>query len=367
MHVREVASGLFALGHEVHVHARIENQVPESHGFTVHPSEMWFGHRFFRWSTRSRVRALIESLKIDLVVERYYNFAGEGIRAAFAAGIPSVLEVNSPVVDHPGSAKAVVDSLLIVRPMRRWREEQCAKASAIITPLSAIIPETVAREKIHPVSWGANVDRFRPDVPPVTQSQIAIPQDRRVVVFSGSFRHWHGADVPVRIASKLKSRGRGDRFFFLFLGDGPVFEKTKRLARELRVESSCLMTRGIDYEDMPSYLACADIGIAPYQPSRHAQMRLGFYWSPLKIFEYMAMGLPVVTLNIDPLRAIVRHSREGMLVSEQDIGAWADAVEALDAKTAGPMGHAARQRVCREFSWKKHCEQLDGIFRQLAR
>jgi hypothetical protein len=53
-------------------------------------------------------------------------------------------------------------------------------------------------------------------------------------------------------------------------------------------------------------LAHADIGVAPFDPIKHAPLRLGFYWSPLKIFEYMAVGLPVVAPAIhrsEPARA----------------------------------------------------------------
>ena len=50
-------------------------------------------------------------------------------RRARARGIPSLLEVNSPVVDHPGSLKAALDALLLVRPLRRYRERLCRQAA----------------------------------------------------------------------------------------------------------------------------------------------------------------------------------------------------------------------------------------------
>ena len=85
----------------------------------------------------------------------FYNFAGEGVRAAHARAIPSILEVNAPLKDHDGSLKALLDRLLIFRPMERLREEQCRKASAIVTPLESILPDDVPREKIHRVFLGS--------------------------------------------------------------------------------------------------------------------------------------------------------------------------------------------------------------------
>src|SRR6185503_17190370 len=68
-----------------------------------------------------------------LVMERYYNFGGEGVVAARRLGIPAVLEVNAPVIDYPGSTKARVDRALLVQPMRRWRDWICRHASLVVT------------------------------------------------------------------------------------------------------------------------------------------------------------------------------------------------------------------------------------------
>ena len=54
---------------------------------------------------RGRVRALATALRPDVVIERYHNFGGEGLLAARAVGARTVLEVNAPVVDYPGSPK----------------------------------------------------------------------------------------------------------------------------------------------------------------------------------------------------------------------------------------------------------------------
>ena len=68
------------------------------------------------------------------IIERYYNFGGEGIGAAARVGATAVLEVNAPVIDYPGSAKRRLDRALLVEPMRRWRERICARADVIVTP-----------------------------------------------------------------------------------------------------------------------------------------------------------------------------------------------------------------------------------------
>jgi glycosyltransferase involved in cell wall biosynthesis len=360
VHVDEVARGLAARGHQVHVLAIPgEGRTNGSmRPYELHPSRIPFGHRFLRWTARREVGKLLDRLGVDAVMERYYNFGGEGVRAAFERGIPSLLEVNSPLKDHPGSLKAALDAALLFRPLKRLRAELSAKAAALVTPLPEIIPEEVPREKVHRVHWGANVERFRPEV---EARRLEIPEKRSVVVFSGSFRPWHGADVVARAAARVLADV--PEAFFLFLGDGPALDETKSLARKLGIADSVLFTGAVPYDQMPGHLKGARVGVAPYQPSRLGQMRLGFYWSPLKVFEYMAMALPVVTLDTPPLAEIARPEREGLLVPEGDEVALARAIGGLlsDPVRARTMGAAARDRVVAHFSWQRHCEQLEKI------
>ncbi len=365
VHVEEVARGLAARGHEVHVLAlpgerRTNGSISP---FELHPARLPFGHQFFRWTARRQVEVLVSELGIDAVMERYYNFGGEGIRAAHARGIPSLLEVNSPIKDHPGSLKSVLDRAAVVRPLARIREGLVRKASALVTPLPSIVPESVPAKKVHRVHWGANVERFRPDVP---RKSLRIPEKAKVVVFSGSFRPWHGADLLVRAAPRVLIRE--PEAFFLFVGAGPAWDETRLLARTFGIESAVLFTGAVAYDEMPSYLRAATVGVAPYQPSRLGQMKLGFYWSPLKIFEYMATGLPVVSLDVPPLAEIVRPEKEGLLFAEGDEEALACAVVRLltDPRVARSMGESGRERVVAHFSWQRHCEELERILTGLV-
>jgi glycosyltransferase involved in cell wall biosynthesis len=367
VHVDEVARGLASRGHEVHVLARPGEL--RSNGSTLpyemHESPTWLKHRWFRWTARHGIERLLQHARFDAVLERYYNFAGEGVRAAYNLGIPSLLEVNSPLRDHDGSWKARIDRILLVRPLKRLRDDIARKASALVTPLREIVPDDVPEEKVNLVSWGANVDRFRPDVEP---RNLGFPSDAQVVVFSGSFRPWHGADVLVRAARRILDGKYGKTAHFLLVGSGPSLRQCSDLANDLGVTARVRFTGAVHYREMPYYLACACIGVAPYQPSRLSEMSLGFYWSPLKVFEYMAMAIPVVTLDAKSLAEIVRPGQEGWLVPENDEVALAAAIEKLlaDPETAKAMGGQGRRRVVSRFSWAKHCEQLESILETLV-
>ena len=100
---------------------------------------------------------------------------------------------------------------------------------------------------------------------------------------------------------------------------------------------------------------------------RHPPLQLGFYWSPLKIFEYMASGLPVVAPALPRLQALIGHDVEGVLYEPATPAALADALASLrDPERRHRLGVAARARAEREFSWQAHCATLDVAFRRLV-
>jgi glycosyltransferase involved in cell wall biosynthesis len=182
-----------------------------------------------------------------------------------------------------------------------------------------------------------------------------------VAVFAGAFRAWHGAINFVRAMRELRAEGRQDLDAVL-IGDGPEFARARDEAKGL---DGVTFTGAVDHDRMPAALGAADIGVAPFDVSAHPPLQLAFYWSPLKVFEYMAAGLPVVAPAIPRLARILGPGHERLLYNPQAPRALADAL----AYAAGHqderhrLGAAARRRVCDEFSWTAHCRKLDAAIR----
>jgi alpha-maltose-1-phosphate synthase len=361
VHVIEVARGLATRGHELHVVVwRGAGQPAEesAEGIVWHRIRWWPPHRLFRWRASRALTAIATRVRPDVVMERYYNFGGEGVAAASRVGTPALLEVNSPILDHPGSLKALLDLALVVRPMRRYREALCRRASALVAPLREIVP-AFARDKTEVVTWGANVERFRPDLRRAELRRAwGAPDGAAVVLFSGSFRPWHGVHVLEEAARALATR---EDLFFVLVGGSDTGTGAGRGYRGRQLGA-------LAYERMPEVVAAADIGVAPYDTRRLGQLQLGFYWSPLKIFEYMASGLPTVTIGRRPLTEIVRDGEEGCHFQEGDAQDLARVLVRLadDAGLRQRLGQSARQRVVARYSWARHCEQLEQVLQRIA-
>ena len=353
VHVAQVAIGLAALGHEVHVAITPGKETfPDSpvHWHFIRPPLGW---RQLRWMRLRRVEALARELRADVVIERYYNFGGEGVWAAARTGALAVLEVNAPIIDHPGSLKRWIDRALVLEPMRRWREWQCRHTNLFVTPSTNILPQWVEPRRVIRLEWGADTARFTPE------ARGDVPFQRETgdtaVIFAGAFRPWHGAIHLVRAITQLRRRGRAD-IKAIFVGSGPELGRVRRAAAG--VEGIVFVGR-LSHERMPACLAAADIGIAPFDVEAHGSLQLDFYWSPLKVFEYMAAGLPVIVPNIKRLSTLCRDGREGVTYAADDIDALANAIEELaDAPNRDELGRAARKRVVEEYGWDVHCRRL---------
>jgi glycosyltransferase involved in cell wall biosynthesis len=357
VHVQSVAAGLAALGHEVHVAVQSGGVWPDG-AVRWHDMKPPAGRPELRWMKCRAVAALARDIRADVIMERYYNFGGEGVLAARALGVPAVLEVNAPIVDFPGSRKARLDKALLVEPLRRWRDRLCRLTDLFVTPSADILPAWIERDKILEVEWGADVRHFTP----AAAARDASPA-RITCVFAGAFRSWHGAVHLAAALARLHDAG-DHRFAGLFIGDGPERAAVQRVARGL---PAVTFTGAVPHDRLPSALAAAHIGVAPFDPSRHAPLRLGFYWSPLKIFEYMAVGLPVVAPALPRLTRLVEHGVEGLLYDPEDPRGIDQALRALaDPPVRQRMGDAARARVTRDFSWEAHCRALDARLRALV-
>ncbi|MGE5358205.1 MAG: glycosyltransferase family 4 protein [Bacteroidales bacterium] len=362
IHVQSVAEGLAALGNDVHVLTR---RGPG--GFPAAPRVWWhdmappLGRPQLRWMRAGAVARLAREIGANAIIERYYNFGGEGVRAAKRLGVPVMLEVNAPVVDYPGSPKRRLDQALLVEPMRRWREWQCGAADLIVTPIARIVPRLVERSRVIELEWGADTDLFRPGVAGTARFEKEAGQV--TAVFAGAFRAWHGAARLVEAIGVLRERGER-RLQAVLIGDGPEFERVRQMAARL---DGVTLTGGISHVEMPAQLSAADIGVAPFDVDAHAPLSLGFYWSPLKVFEYMASGLPVVAPRIERLARIARDGQEALLYDPRDPCGLADClVRLLDPALRQRLGTAGRERVVREFSWAAHCAQLDAALRKVC-
>jgi glycosyltransferase involved in cell wall biosynthesis len=140
----------------------------------------------------------------------------------------------------------------------------------------------------------------------------------------------------------------------LIVGDGPERAACEERASALGLDASLIFTGAVPAEQMPGLLAAIDIAVAPYPPSA------GFYFSPLKVYEYMAAGRAVVAGRIGQIDGLIEDGVTGRLYPPGDPDAL---VEVLDQLARSPderarLGAAARAKVSAEHTWRSVAQRI---------
>jgi glycosyltransferase involved in cell wall biosynthesis len=117
----------------------------------------------------------------------------------------------------------------------------------------------------------------------------------------------------------------------------------------------------LPHGDVPRLLAAADVAVAPYPELP------GFGFSPLKLYEYLGAGIPVVASDIGQVRTALDSGRWGSLVAPGDPTALAVGIRAVlaDPASARSRAEAARAMALREHSWRARATRITELLADL--
>lgn len=284
----------------------------------------------------------------DLVYERYSLFSRAlavlGARAA-GARISRILEVNSPLIEEQARHRTLVDAPAAWAALRS-QVGAADRVVAVSPPVADWVGRhTAAGDRLRIVPNGVNVDRIRPPATPAAQSGTA------VVVFVGTLKPWHGLEILIEAAALA-----GSSWQLRIVGDGPLRQtlRGQAAARGVPVD----FRGAVAPERIAGELRDAVVAVAPYPASDD------HYFSPLKIYEYAAAGLPVVATDIGQIPQIVSHGQTGLIVPPSDPAALAAGIDSLvrDPECAARLGRAGRARAVAEHSWAHALDSIvDGV------
>lgn len=206
---------------------------------------------------------------------------------------------------------------------------------------------------------GVDVDFFHPYVDATNLRMHLQLKDAFVFGFIGTFGPWHGVEELIKaFAELLKMPTHNNKNLHLLLvGDGVRRPFAEALAKVLSIDQFCTFTGQVPQIDGPRYLACADVLVAPHVPNRDGTP---FFGSPTKLFEYMAMGKPILATRLGQMEDILEHGCTAWLVKSGDPAALSAGMShLLDQKSLrANLGQLARKVAIEKYTWHAHVARI---------
>ena len=301
--------------------------------------------------------------KVDWVYERYAVLQSLGW-VFRRSRIPWILETSGLYSDE---AKTERNSLVLTGVARRletFAYGRCDVLICVSQPLKELVVRKtrVDENKILVVPNGVDAAFFDP----------ALHEPSRLfggftVGFVGSLLAWQGLDRLLYAVAALRAEGLP--VHVAVVGDGPERGRWENLARELGILGEAVRFVGrAPLDEVPGYIAGFDAGFSGQQGMKIGAM----YHSPLKLYEYLSMGKPIIATAYDDARNLARDTNAGFLFEPGNTEDLQRALrEAYAAREGFPeTSRRAREEVLRRHSWEARLREaipkIEEILRRRA-
>lgn len=202
----------------------------------------------------------------------------------------------------------------------------------------------LTQDRIYHAPVGADLEEFNPFVSADSVRKKYNIRDL-VVFYVGQLHGAQYLEQFIRSASMVLHKN--NRVVFMIVGEGCMENVLKKLTMELGIENKVIFTGSVPPRDVPGYIGCADICVAPFSETAVTMAK-----SPLKIVEYMAMGKAVVASNVGEVRRML--GGVGVLTEPGSSVSLAEGILKLinENKLREKLGYFARQRAENRFNWE---------------
>lgn len=295
----------------------------------------------------SLLRGALEHLgPFDIVYERHSLWSYAAMEYARETGIVGLLEVNAPLLEEQTRYRHLSHPALAKQTISR-----AFAASTTLLAVSESVAEYVnqhseADGRVHVVPNGVDPARF------ARLGRSGTPNDRFTVGFVGTLKPWHG--LPLLLEAFAELRKRVPCANLLLVGDGPQRNELEERIERLGLTDAVSFTGAVSPQEIPQQLKCMDVTVAPYPPLE------GFYFSPLKIFEYMAAGKAIVASAVGQVADILADGETALLCPPGDVRSLTGALGRLydDPKLRQRLGRKARIIARQRHTWDQVARKI---------
>lgn len=367
VHISELIKALRKLGHEVMVVAPAASErakfgadagavaLLKRHVPRFAYELMEFGYSLVAYQ---RLRQAVRKFRPDCLYERYNLLMPAGVWIKKNFGLPMLLEVNAPLYEERDKYEGIS-----LRRLAAWSQRYVWRSADFVLPVTrvladAVLASDVPKERIAVIPNGIDPEQFGNNCLPTEKAKAKLGLSRRLVLgFTGFVREWHGLE---RVVDLVADRGEGSGLHLLIVGDGPARESLETRARQRGIVDRVSVTGVVDRDRIPDYVAAFDIAL---QPSVVA------YASPLKLFEYLAMGRAIVAPASPNIMEVLTDGENAVLFDPGQTDGMLRAIERIctDAELRRRVADGARSTIARRrFTWDDNARRVVELLDRLV-
>lgn len=270
------------------------------------------------------------------------------LRVAWTAAgqdIPTIYESHFPPPTHQKTRRLAAAA----------KHKSFLAVVAISQALATILIEGgVPAEKIVVAHDGVDLSRYNPNLSQAeARQQLGLPANQPIAMYAGHLFWGSGPNDGKGTRHIMEAAELLPEVQFVFVGGWDKhIKETQRLVQQV---PNVTLSGFVPNQRVPSYLAAADVLLMPYT----TRLPIAGYFSPLKMFEYMAAGRPIVASELPTIREVLIHRHNAILVEPDRTDALVDGIrQILDCPDlADRIGNQAQQDV-QPYAWEERVKHI---------
>lgn len=216
---------------------------------------------------------------------------------------------------------------------------------------SSIMGQDFKSDKNIVVHNGTDVSKFFPIAnKKELRANLGYPRDAFIFGYIGTLDYHKKLEILVNSFNDLQKRYKN--LFLVLIGDGPAFNKIKEAVKRLDLEDKVSMSGWLKHEDINAQINCFDVAVHHYANP---------YMNPLKIFEYLSAGLPVIAPDIPSVRKSFKNGSDLLITQDNEASLKANMEEIMNNKELKATLSNKQdliKKVENNFTWHKYAERI---------
>jgi glycosyltransferase involved in cell wall biosynthesis len=302
-----------------------------------------------------RGAAAIARQRPDVIYERANLFSLAGVWLKRRHDLKLLVEVNAPLAEERGKFGG-----LALPSLARWSEEKLWRSADAVLPVTQVLADMVEkagvkRERIAVIPNGIDLAHLGHCDTGAVRRALGL-EGKLILGFVGFVREWHRVDQVIELLADPATPANAH---LLLIGDGPALPELAAQAKRLGVGDRVTMTGVVSRDRIMEHVASFDIALQPHVVA---------YASPLKLFEYMALGCAIVAPDTANIREILVQGESALLFAPGDGPAFRAALKRLidDPLLRKRLGASARATIdTRDLTWDANARRVEAIVQSL--